>query len=82
MGVKSLRDDLLRLLQNVYGFKTESYILQANDPPQAILRDLRDIIIDFGRKNSPKSTEKTHLLIYYYSGHSDPGPQQNELRLA
>ena len=81
MGVKHLREDLLRLLRTVYGFKTESYILNAYDPPQSIFNDFRDKLIDFTGRHKPKRGEATHLLVYYYSGHSDTGPHSNQFRL-
>lgn len=81
MEVKRLREDLLRLLRRVYGFNTEAYVLNANDPPQAIFKDFRDHLIEFTRRNEPKNGDSTHLLMYYYSGHSDSGPQGNQLRL-
>lgn len=81
MGVRGLRDDLLRLLRDVYNFKTESYVLNANDTPQAIARDFRYQIMQFTNVHQPKTDNAKHLLVYYYSGHSDCGPHGDQLRL-
>lgn len=79
MGVNVLRDELIQLLHRVYGFKAESYVLDASDTHENIRSDFRDKIIDFTK--TPK-TDAKHLRIYYYSGHSDSGPNDNQLRLA
>lgn len=74
MGVKRLREDFLRLLRTVYGFRTESYVLNANNTPQAIDREFRDRMVQFTAKHQSYKEEDKHLLVYYYSGHSDSGP--------
>lgn len=80
MGVQHFRDDLLQLLREDYGFKTETYVLNARDPPMTIAQDFQTQLIRFRMENRPTNGAK-HLLIYYYSGHSDSGPKQNQLRL-
>lgn len=80
MGVKGLRDELLGLLKRVYGFQTETHVMNARDPSATVDLDFYDAVLRFVQKNRPKPGEK-NLLVYYYSGHSDSGPQQNELRL-
>ncbi len=81
MGVKALRDELLRLLKRVYGFRTETYVMNANDPSDVVNRDFGDQVSDFVRRHRPSSSSAKHLLVYYYSGHSDSGPHGDELGL-
>ena len=81
IGVSGLRDDFLELLRSVYGFNTESYVLNASDSASNIEFDFRDRVIDFTRKHASRNDNATHLLIYYYSGHSDRGPNGDELQL-
>lgn len=81
-GVKPLRDELLQLLRTVYSFKTESYALNPNDAPETIFNDFRNRLMTFTNSHKRKSREAKHLLVYYYSGHSDAGPQGDQLRLA
>lgn len=79
---KGVRDEFLQLLRTVYGFETESYVLRAHDPPPKIWDDFREFLFDFTKKYISRSNEATHLLIYYYTGHSDPGLYEDSLRLA
>lgn len=72
MGVQALRNDLLRLLKTVYNFNTESYVFNANDSWVDIADDFRQKVIEVTK---PKEPDSIHLLVYYYSGHSDPGPR-------
>jgi hypothetical protein len=81
MGVKGLRNELLGLLKRTYGFQTETHVMNANDPSATVDLDFYDVLTRFVHKNRPKTRDEKHLLVYYYSGHSDSGPQQNELRL-
>ena len=80
-GVKRLREKFLQLLRTVYGFETESYVLNANKTPQAIDRDFRNRVIQFTAMHQFNTEEAKHLLIYYDSRHSDTGPHGDELRL-
>lgn len=79
MGVNVLRDELLTVLNRNYGFKVESYVLDASDTEVNIASDFRDKVVDFMKV--PR-TEKNHLKVFYYSGHSDTGPRNDQLRLA
>lgn len=78
MGVNILRDELLNTLQRVYGFKAETHVLDANDTQVNVGSDFRDRLIDFTK--TPK-TDAKHLKVFYYSGHSDSGPYDDQLRL-
>lgn len=80
MGVKELREELLGLLNRVYGFKTETYVLNADDQEFNISMDFRDKLVDFTRRNRPRTDNAKHLLVYLYIGHSWTGENQNELR--
>ena len=79
MGVNVLRDELLQLLHRAYGFKTESYVFDAKDTLVNIQSDFRDKLIEFTK--TPRNDAK-HLKVFYYSGHSDSGPNEDQLRLA
>lgn len=80
MGVQHFRDDLLRLFREDYGFETETYVLNARDPSSTIAEEFESKLRSF-RMNRPANIEAKHLLIYYYSGHSDSGPKQDQLKL-
>lgn len=82
MGVMPQTDQLLQILRQSYNYVTEKYILNAKRSSQQLRRDLTDRIISFNQKNESKTDNNDHLLIYYYSGHSDAGPAQDQLRLA
>lgn len=80
-GVVGLRDELLRLLRKVYDFQTETYTLDANASSINVNFDFYDEVTRFIAKLKPKKPEANHLLMYYYSGYSDSGPQQDQFRL-
>ena len=81
IGVMPQTDQLLWILRSSYNFVTEKYVLDANRSPNQLRRDLSDHILSFYRKHESKTEDNDHLLIYYYSGHSDAGPAQDQLRL-
>jgi hypothetical protein len=82
MGVSNLRNDLLQILNRVYGFKVENYVLNANAPLADIALNFRKKLMDFTNKQGSTKANAKHLLVYYYSGHSDTGPNGDMLRLA
>jgi hypothetical protein len=82
MGVSNLRNDLLRLLNRVYGFKVEVHVFDANAPSADIALEFRRKLVDFTTKNGSTKANVKNLLAYYYSGHSDSGPNGDMLRLA
>ena len=81
MGVQHFRDDLLRLFRVNYGFETETYVLNAKNPSATLAEEFESKLRRFRNKNRPANIESKHLLIYYYSGHSNSGPEQNQLTL-
>jgi hypothetical protein len=81
MNVKVLRDELLGVLRRVYNFKTESFLLDSNLSASTASQRLQDKLYQFTAANRPSKPDAKHLLIYYYSGHSDTGPHGDQLLL-
>jgi hypothetical protein len=81
MNVKVLRDELLGVLRRVYNFKTESFLLKSSLSAGMTSQQLRDKLNQFTAANRPSKPDAKHLLIYYYSGHSDTGPNGDQLLL-
>lgn len=74
IGVKTLRDEFLGLLRRSYNFETQSYVLDASSPSNAIAQDLKDKFAEVAKGNRPPEINfglAKNLLIIYYSGHSD-----------
>jgi hypothetical protein len=81
MCVMPQTDELLYFFRKSYNFVTEKHTLDASLAPTQLKRTFRDCLISFFTKHEAK-TDDSHLLIYFYSGHSDADPTQDQLRLA
>lgn len=82
IGVMPQTDQFLSILKTVYNYATEKFILNAAKPLHELQRDLTDRIMAFTKEHEAKTPNDDHLLIYYYSGHGETGPGQNQLRLS
>jgi hypothetical protein len=81
IGVMPQTDELLKVFRKSYNFVTEKHTLDASLSLTQLKRTFRDRLISFFTKHEAK-TDDRHLLIYFYSGHSDAGPTQDQLRLS
>ena len=61
MGVQYELNDLARLFENSYGFKTETWLIPTLEPHFALMTKALDTVQQFGKADD--------LLIVYYAGH-------------
>lgn len=82
IGVMPQTDEFLQTLRQSYNYVTEKYVIDAARPYQDVGQDFIARILAFTNEHQSRTRDNSHLLIYYYSGHSDSGPRENQLRLS
>ncbi len=82
----ALEDDLLSTLSNDYGCILEKFVIEtkhASLVPKTnrdVTRDVFHRVSDFVRRNDSLTSKR--LLLYYYCGHGDTGPNNDTMRWA
>lgn len=82
IGVMPQTDQFLHTVRRLYNYDTEKFVLDATRSVHQVTRDLTDAILAFTKKHEATPPNNDHLLVYFYSGHSDSGANHDQLRLA